>query len=153
MDQPTAERMLRALDRFVGEWTMAATPPGGPPWPGEARVRLEWVDGGAFLVERWSLDAPDLPESTPASGTLIYGCDAANGIYLQLYSDDRGVCRVYEMDLRDNTWTLRRAGEPFAQRFTGIFSADGQTITGRWELAEDGEHWETDFDVTYTKVA
>ena len=36
MDQPRADSMLRELDRFVGEWTMTAGPPGGPQWPGEA---------------------------------------------------------------------------------------------------------------------
>ncbi len=51
MDQPSADSMLRELDRFVGEWTMTAGPPGGPPWPGEARVRFEWVDR-AFLAQR-----------------------------------------------------------------------------------------------------
>ena len=153
MNQPTAETMLRELDRFVGEWTLAVTPPGGPPWPGEAHVRFEWLDGGAFLVEHWSLDLPEAPEGTPTSGTSIIGCDAANGTYFQFYSDDRGVCRVYEMGLRDGEWTLRRAGPPFAQRFTGSFSEDGRTISGRWELAEDGEQWQIDFDATYTKIA
>ncbi len=148
MNQPTAESMLRALDRFVGEWTMEATPPGGPPWPSEGRVRFEWLDGGSFLVERWTVDLPEAP-----NGTAIIGCDAANGTYFQLYSDERGVCRVYEMGLRDRTWTLRREGKPFAQRFTGTFSGDGTTITGRWELAQDGEDWKTDFDLTYTRVA
>lgn len=152
MDQATAETMLRALDRFIGEWEMTATPPGGPPWPGKARVTFAWLDGGAFLVERWSLDAPDLPQGTPRSGTCIIGCDAASGSYVQLYADDRRVCRVYEMGLQGDEWTLRRTGAPFAQRFTGQFSADGTTIAGRWELAEDGQTWRTDFDVTYTRV-
>jgi hypothetical protein len=57
-----------------------------------------------------------------------------------------------ELDCLVGEWTLRRAGAPCAQRFTGTFSADGTTITGRWELAPDGEHWTTDFDVTYTRV-
>ena len=57
------------------------------------------------------------------------------------------------MGLRDGEWTLRRDGEPFAQRFTGTFSEDGDTITGRWELAQDGGVWEPDFDVTYARVA
>jgi hypothetical protein len=151
-DQPSGEAMLRALDRFVGEWTMTAGPPDGPPWPGEARVRFEWIEGGAFLAERWSLDASGLPEGTPTSGTSLYGCDAAHGTYFQLYHDDRGVCRVYAMGLRDREWTLWREGPPFAQRFTGTFSADAMTITGRWEIAEDGEDWRIDFDVTYAKV-
>ena len=153
MDQPSAETMLRALNRFVGEWTMVATPPGGPPWPGEALVRFEWLDDGPFLVERWRLDLPEVPEGTPTSGTAIIGCDAAHGAYVQLYTDDRRVCRVYQMGLRDGEWTLHRVGPPFAQRFTGTFSADGATIIGRWELAQDGEDWQTDFYVTYTRVA
>lgn len=148
MNQATAEDMLKALDRFVGEWTMAAAPPGGPAWPGEGRVRFAWLDGGAFLSQRWTVDLPEAP-----NGSAIIGCDAANGTYVQLYSDERGVCRVYAMGLHDGAWTLRRDGEPFAQRFTGTFSDDGATIRGRWELAEDGGDWKPDFDVTYTRVA
>ena len=147
MDQPTAETMLKQLDRFAGEWTMEATPPGGPPWPGEARVRFEWLDGVAFLVERWTVNLPEAP-----NGAAITGCDAANGTYFPLSSDDRGVCRVYEMGLSAGEWTLRREGQPFSQRFTGTFSDDGATIAGRWELARDGEEWTTDFDLTYTRV-
>ena len=152
MDQLTQEPMLRGLDRFVGEWTMTAGPPGGPPWPGAARVRFEWIEGGAFLAERWSLDAAGLPAGTPTSGTSIIGCDAAHGTYVQVYTDNRGVCRVYLMGLRDGEWTLHRAAPPFAQRFTGTFSADGRTIAGRWELTEHGDDWQTDFDATYTRL-
>ena len=152
MDQPTIEPMLAELDRFVGEWTMTAGPPGGPPWPGAARVRFASLEGGAFLVERWSIDASGLPEGTPKSGTSLYGCDAAHGTYVQLYHDDRGVCRVYQMGLRDGEWTLRREAPPFAQRFTGTFSDDGTTISGRWEIQEPGEEWRVDFDATYTRT-
>ena len=160
MDQPTTDPLLAALDRFVGQWTVTAGPPGGPPWPGESRVRFEWLggDGGgqgsasAFLVERWAIDSPGLPEGTPTRGTNVYGCDADHGTYVQLYADDRGVTRVYAMGLRENEWTLRREGPPFAQRFTGTFAAGGRTITGRWEIQEPGEDWRVDFDVTYTRT-
>ena len=153
MEQPTTDPLLAALTPFVGEWTMTAGPPGEPPWPGEARVRFEWLEGGAFLVERWTLDAAGLPEGTPTTGTNVYGGDAAHGTCLQLYADDRGVRRVYTMGLRDGEWTLQREGPPFAQRFKATFAADGRTIAGRWELKEDGQEWKTDFDVTYTRVA
>jgi hypothetical protein len=149
---PTEERVLGELDRLVGDWTMTAGPPGGPPWPGEARVRFEWLDGEPFLVERWSLDASGLPEGTPTRGTLLYGCDGAHGTYFQLYSDDRGVRRVYAMELGANRWTLHREAPPFAQRFTATLADDGRTISGRWELQQPGEEWATDFDVTYTRV-
>jgi hypothetical protein len=81
------------------------------------------------------------------------GCDAANGSYFQLYSDDRGVCRVYEMSIGDGEWKLWRVGEPFPQRFTGRFEDHGNTIVGRWEKATDGTHYETDFDLIYTRVS
>jgi len=82
----------------------------------------------------------------------IIGCDAANGTYFQLYSDERGVCRVYEMSIGDGEWRLWREGAPFSQRFTGRFEDDGDTIVGRWELAEDGTNYETDFDLIYRRV-
>ena len=126
---------------------MTATPPGGEPWPGEARASFEWHDSGAHVVERWTVDMPEAPD-----GVAIIGCDAADGTYYQLYSDDRGVCRVYQMSIGAGEWKLWREGEPFAQRFTGRFEDDGATIVGRWEAAEDGTNFSTDFDLTYTRV-
>ena len=145
MDQPTAENALKELEPLLGEWTMEAGPPDGDPWPGEGRVSFEWHDSRSHLVERWSVDMPEAP-----NGTAIIGCDAANGRYIQLYSDERGVCRVYEMSIGDGEWKLWREGEPFAQRFTGRFT-DENTIEGRWEL-DEGDGWRTDFDLTYRKV-
>lgn len=147
MDQPTAEDALKEMNALVGEWTMQATPPGGEPWPGEARVTFEWMEGAPFLIQRWSVEMPEAPD-----GTAILGCDAADGRYFQLYSDERSVCRVYEMSIGDGEWKLWRQGEPFAQRFTGAISEDGNSIIGRWEIAEDGADYRTDFDVAYTKI-
>jgi hypothetical protein len=65
---------------------------------------------------------------------------------------DRVVCRVYEMGIGDGEWRLWRAAEPFPQRFTGRLEDDGNTIIGRWEKDEDGENYETDFDLIYRKV-
>jgi hypothetical protein len=43
--------------------------------------------------------------------------------------------------------------DPDRQRFTGMVSEDGSTITGTWELSPDGSTWEHDFDLTYTRTA
>jgi hypothetical protein len=72
--------------------------------------------------------------------------------YFQLYSDERGVCRVYEMTIGDGEWQLWREGEPFAKRFTATFSDNGNTITGRWEIAEDGKNYTPDFDLVCRRV-
>ncbi|MGH2350605.1 MAG: hypothetical protein ACRDI2_09650 [Chloroflexota bacterium] len=90
------------------------------------------------------------PDGGPAAALPLRV--ASGGTYVQRYADERRVCRVCEMRLRADEWARRRVGAPFAQRFTGTFSADGRTITGRWALAEDGEHWTTDSHVVYTRV-
>ena len=147
MDQPTAQEALGRLEPLVGEWIIEAKPPGGPPWPGEARATIEWHDSGAHLVQRSTVEMPEAPNSI-----TIIECDAANGTYFQLYSDERGVCRVYEMSISEGRWELWREGEPFWQRFRATISDDGQTIVGRWEKALDRRTWETDFDLTYRRV-
>ena len=147
MDQPTADEALKLLEPLVGEWALEAVPPSGEPWPGEAQATIEWHESGRHLVQRSSVDLPEAPDTL-----AITGCDAANGTYYQLYSDNRGVCRVYEMSIDEREWKLWREGQPFAQRFTGRFEDGGDTIAGRWELAEDGADYRTDFDITYRRV-
>jgi hypothetical protein len=146
IDQPTAEQALKELEPLIGAWMMEAIPPGGEPWPGEAHATFEWMAEGQLVLETSTVDMPEAP-----NGICVLGCDAANGTYYQLYSDDRGVCRVYEMSIGNGGWKLWRDGEPFSQRFTATISEDGKRIEGRWELNE-GEGWKTDFDLIYTKV-
>jgi hypothetical protein len=147
VDQPTAEEALGKLERLVGEWTIEARWPDGQAWPGDGRVIFEWHDSRAHVIERTTIELPEAPDSV-----AIIGCDAANGTYFQLYSDERGVCRVYQMSISDDEWKLWREGEPFSQRFTATFSDDGNTITGRWEIAEDFTHYTTDFDLVFRRV-
>lgn len=149
IDQPTAEGALRELEFLVGTWKMTATPPSGEPWPGDAGATFEWLAGseGRLLVERSWVEMPEAPDAV-----CVIGCDAATGRFFQLYTDERNVCRVYEMSIGGGEWKLWRDGPPFSQRFTGTFSEDGSRIDGRWEVAEDGQAWRADFDLTYTKV-
>ena len=70
----------------------------------------------------------------------------------QHYYDSRGVARVYGMSLSDRVWKIWRSDPDFSQRFTGQVSEDGATILATWEKSEDGENWQHDFDLTYTKV-
>jgi hypothetical protein len=147
MDQPTAEQALRRLDPLVGEWIMEGRPPDGEPWPVHGRVTFEWLASRSHMLVRSTVELPEAPDSVS-----VIGCDAANGTYFQLYSDERGVCRVYEMSISNGEWKLWRDGEPFSQRFTATFSDDMNTINGRWEMAEDRINFSTDFDLTYHRV-
>jgi len=137
----------QVIEPLVGEWTLEARGPDGEPWPGEARATIEWHDSGAHLVERSTVELPEAPD-----GVSIMGCDGANGTYYQLYSDERGVCRVYEMSVGGGEWKLWREGAPFPQRFAATISEDGNTMAGRWEKAEDGRNYTIDFDLIYRRV-
>jgi len=57
------------------------------------------------------------------------------------------------MSLGNGEWKLWREGAPFSQRFTARISEDGNTITGRWEIAEDSTHYVPDFDLILRRVA
>ena len=148
-DEVARDPMLERLDAFVGEWTVEV--PFAPGVNGHAV--FEWVLGGQFLMER--SEVPDVPEAP--DGISIIGVDRDGSAYTQHYFDSRGVVRLYAMTFRDGEWTLLRDAPDFTpldfwQRFTGAFSADGRTISGRWETSQDGSAWELDFDLTYRKV-
>jgi hypothetical protein len=106
MDQPTAEQALKEMEVLIGEWSQMATPAGGEPWPGEAQASFEWLEGGQLLLERSTVEMPEAPD-----GVRVYGCDAANLTYYQLYTDDRNVCRIFEMSIGNGEWKLWREGE------------------------------------------
>ena len=146
LDQPPAGGALRELARLVGRWRLIASGPGGEPWPGAAESEFSWHESGAHLVCRTSVEAPAGP-----GGVSIIGADAANGTYFQLYSDDRGVARVFEMSIDEHEWRLWREGAPFAQRFIGRFEDAGRRIDGRWEKAEGGAGLAVDFHLTYLR--
>jgi hypothetical protein len=144
---------LEALEPLVGEWRMAASFEDTAPDDSGARVSFEWLPGERFLIQRWEIPVPEAPD-----GIAIIGPDpASEGNYLQHYFDSRGVARIYKMSLEDGVWKLWR-DEPdfshldFSQRYTGNFTDDGQIILGTWEICHDGQTWEVDFDLTYTRV-
>ena len=144
---------LEALAPLVGEWRMTVAFPGMPPVDADARVSFDWLPGGQFLIQRWTVPLPEAPD-----GIAIIGADPTReGAYLQHYFDARGVSRIYKMSFGDGVWKLERE-EPdfspldFAQRFTGTVSDDGTTIAGAWEIRHGDQTWERDFALTYTRA-
>jgi hypothetical protein len=143
---------LARLDVFVGEWAVQARFPGMAEAP-PVRSRFEWALDRQFLLQWTEVPVPEAPDSL-----AIVGVDPGTGAYTQHYFDSRGVARLYAMSLDAEVWTLVRESPDFtplnfAQRFTGTFDDDGDTITGAWELRRTGDGWEHDFALTYRRVA
>jgi len=135
---------MEHLAPFVGEWRIEA-------FGGTGRSVFEWTLDGQFLVQRTEVDHPDAPNSM----SIVAPRPGGDG-YMQHYFDSRGVVRLYSMSFVDGVWMLVRESADFSpldfgQRYTGIFSGDGRTIRGAWEIAH-GATWEKDFDLTYVRI-
>ena len=145
---------LARLDVFVGEWVIEARFPDrqlAPQDIPQGRSRFTWDLDRQFLLQRTEVPVPEAPDSL-----TIVSADPQTGAYTQHYYDSRGVVRLYAMSLDDGVWTLTRESPDFTaldftQRFTGTFSADGNTISGAWETGADGG-WKHDFDLTYRRA-
>jgi hypothetical protein len=140
---------LERLGVFVGEWNIEITSMSfhtDPSAVARGRSSFDWLEAGAFLIQHAEISATDFPRST-----AIIAPDDAAETYSMLYSDSRGVSRIYRMTFSGGIWTLWRDFPGFSQRFHATFSEDHNVITARWEKSSDGSKWEHDFDITYTR--
>jgi len=148
LNQQARKAALERLERFVGDWSIETS------FSTEVKgsSSFEWTLDGQFLVQRSSVPVPEAPDSVS-----IVGVDQSGEVYTQHYFDSRGVARLYAMTLDGDAWQLLR-NEPdffpldFSQRYVGRFTADGDTIEGRWETSRDGGDWELDFGLSYRRV-
>ena len=152
-DVPAPAPALKRLEALAGEWTTEIVHPTVRPNPICGRSRFEWLTKsnngtGGFLVRYDEVEHPDFPNSVTLIGA---DADASTESFTYHYFDSRGVERVLAMSLRDGVWKLWRDAPGFSQRLTGTFSDDGNTITCKLEMSRDGEQWEHDFDLTFTR--
>ena len=143
--QPT--HSLKQFDVFIGKWTMLGTHPQLPSAV-HGLSTFEWLREGALLVWRFDWEhGQGIP-----SAYCVIGHDDAVEPCSMLYTDVRGVARIYQMTLAGGVWKMWRASPDFSQRMTGMFSDDGDTITWHGELSHDGLTWEPDLSVTFTRT-
>jgi hypothetical protein len=141
--QPTSS--IKQFASLVGEWTMVGTHPALPS-AAHGHSAFEWLVEGSLLLWRFHWEP-----GGPPSALSVIGHDDTAETCSMLYSDERGVARIYQMSLAGGVWKMWRDAPSFAQRMTGMFSDDGNTISWHGELSRDGSNWEQDLDVTYTR--
>jgi hypothetical protein len=134
------------LEALVGDWTLTMTNAWFLDDPGVevgGSATIEWL-GDAFLQMRATLGMDH------GTWHWVIGRSDAREQFVLLYHDERGVLRVFEMELADGQWTLVREDPDFHQRF--IATVEGDRIVGRWEASEDfGTSWRKDFDLIFTR--
>lgn len=140
------------LGRLIGTWEFEPTVEGHS--AGKGRATFEWIEDGAFVLNRTDAEwtDPGWVANAPVSTRSVIGFDDTTDEIVQLYADSRGVFRIYRGTLTDEAWRLERTAPDFHQRYVGHFRDDGRTIAGRWEISPDGAAWELDFPVTYHKL-
>jgi len=153
----STEAVLRRLGALLGEWTTESTHPALPGTVVHGQATFEWLEGEQFLIWRERADHPDFP-----AAIVIIG--ATDGLQAHSF-DSRGVHRVVETRISDETWeylmpreqpsdTAFDEGSPgFAGRFVGTFEDDGDTIVGRVQLSYADENWQDDLETTYRRVS
>jgi hypothetical protein len=127
--QPTGS--MQQFEVLVGEWNMVGTHPALPSTV-QGHSSFEWLVEGALSV---------------------IGRDNVVETCSMLYSDERGVARIYQMRLEGSVWEMWRDSPGFSQRMTGTFSDDGNSITCHGELSHDESTWEPDLSVSYMRKA
>jgi hypothetical protein len=151
MEKPNrALKQNPALDffaPFIGEWISEGTHPYIPDVTLHGNCTLEWIEGGAFVISRTSMDNPQIPD-----GIAIFGSDDVTKKLFQLYFDERNISRMYEVSFEENTIEWKRNTPEFSQQFTLTISADGQTMTGKGMMRQNDQEWEDDIQLNYIRL-
>lgn len=143
---------LKPLEMLSGRWEVEIrwSPKThklvGGPGSVQGVTHFEWIEDGCFLVQHQG------GANGPPEARWLIGRDETSEEYCILYTDARGVSRVYRMSLDDRVWRIWRNAHGFNQRFEGRLSTDGRTIDGHWEQSADGKTWEHDFDLKYVRT-
>ena len=151
MEDTTPLPAVSGLAPLVGTWRLILWGGSFLPDPQErvdaGVARFEWVEGGAVLAMHHDRD-----ESGSPAARMIFGRDQDEEDYSVLYSDTRGVSRIYRMSFTTQEWRMWRDNPSFAQRFEASYSKDGSRMTGHWEKSIDRGAWEHDFNLEYSRV-
>jgi hypothetical protein len=152
----TAGTVQSPLQPLIGSWTFEASRVDGH-FLGRGRTTFAWIEDGRFVLQR-AEEVPgddtdrDWAEHSPMPVTAVIGFDDSTAEQAQLYTDARGVFRIYHMRLTDEAWTMWRDAPGFNQRFTADITDGGDTIRGQWQTSEEGREWTPDFDMVYRRV-
>jgi hypothetical protein len=140
------ESEFEGWQRLVGQWATEATHPGLPGTVVTGQSTFEWLEDQRFLIQRSHHGHPDLPDAVAVIGII-------DGKPTMHYFDQRGVHRMFEVDITAEAWLFWNDTPGFSQRFTGTFSDHGRAINGQGELSrDDGATWAPDLAITYRRI-
>lgn len=132
------------LQRLVGRWRTQGRTLGPPALEFHGIDSYRWVGSGWFLLHE--IAAVVDGEPVVAVATIWY--DRELDAYRSHHVDAAGASSYYEVSLDGDSWSLRGA----RKRYSGRFSADGQTLSGTWERREEYGPWQAWMEISSTRL-
>ena len=139
---------LQPFNVLIGEWKTVGHHPAMPGLEVHGTAVFEWLEGGAFVMMHSHVDHKDFPD-----GIAIFGSDDSEEEFTMNYFDERNVSRKYTSTIKNNVWKWWRNDKEFSQRFTFEVKDNGNKIVGKGEMSRNGQPWEGDLELTYTRVS
>jgi hypothetical protein len=136
---------LKLLEFLIGEWRTTGTHPMVPGKELPGRTSFAWHEGGAFIVMRSEVDEPGFPD-----GVAMIGSDNAANRFSMIYFDQRGVSRILDVTLGEETITWRHDNPDFAQRLT--IKKAGDRLVSKGLMSEKGGPWKDDLSQVFERV-
>lgn len=131
-----ANRMSR-FEVFIGTWNTSGEvleTEAAPATTLSATDTYRWLPGKHFIAH----DADARFGGQPTRSMEVIGYDLASRKYLARSYDDQGKSELFEVALKGKNWNI--TGE--SARFKGKFDADGNKLTGLWELKGKTSGWQ-----------
>ena len=113
------------------------------------RATFRWLESGAFLLFQSHIDEPEIPDGVAILGTD----DAALDAGAMLYFDIRNVSREYRWTISSNVWTWSRDEPGFSQRMVLTIAARRPEHRAKGQMSRNGQAWEPDLQLTYSRVS
>jgi predicted 3-demethylubiquinone-9 3-methyltransferase (glyoxalase superfamily) len=136
----TPDLALKKLDRLVGKWKIS-----GPKIDGY--TTYEWMEGGFFLIQHFDLTS----DGERHTGIEYTGFDEDTRTPRSRLMEINGGNFTYTYEIEGDTfwyWFGNKGSDNYSR---GIFSKDGNTITGRWQWPES-EGKTGGYEYTMTRV-
>lgn len=124
--QPQPSPALRSLDRLRGVWQVSGEAQG--------QIRYEWMEGGFFMIQHVELNH----DGHANRGIEIIGQERAFGEpepgqeIKSRYYGSQGETFDYVYELDGDTLTIWGGERGSPAYYRGVFSPDGNTLTGEW---------------------
>ena len=131
--QQDANDELQRLGRLVGTWKVSGGATG--------TTTFEWMEGRFFLIQRGDLnhDGHEIRMTEIIGREHLFGQEPGTEIKSRVY-DTQGNTIDYVYELEGDNLTIWGGFKGSPGYFRGVFSADGNQLTGDWVYPGGGYH-------------